>query len=1181
MKTVLVGITIAAGTSLGAGQALARDPGPSSQEQRGDEFKEATNWLENPKNWEGLLNNQDPEYVKWLNSQGLSLSKENGLVVTWASKNYKLSVEEMRGIQLRWLAKEHAQWLYEEYKKNNPQLPDYTVRERLSGAVAAMETKDGRFHLGTSGGNVPQPGSPQERAYEKARDELEKLGKLPPWHGACAEVSCLNQVLENAEREISKQEEEGGRKFTDTEREELLKEKYQAVLSEAVEGRGRIPDWEKINAEVERQRQSGQIIDEETAGKLRNELAAKSEYQKQAKNIGANKPPCPSCGRALPEVPAATKSGGIETQPDKLKRTKADVPIGGNADQGKGKRKGGESLPQSTSPGQGSGSSNPEVSQSPEQNQVRNQNGNGDQDRNQQNEQASAPDCSGKSLPLAACVRNVPSESDGGQIPSKPVDGQEGQTASKPVVAPGSPEVSKPVVTSSKPDASGRFSWSTGLRHAGHNLLLDTLMIGAGELHEHLKGPNEMNGALANCNDEEGHCWSHEALDWWASEWNKLPPEQRTRENAQAISSKVLEYYQSEAPYRKTREWFDKYPDRRPELDKNLKSVEGLVKQLPGDAMSGVLDGYTAGRDSMTRYREKYGDDEDKFVSNNEMVRDRNQAWGTSRQNRGEGLDPTTWNRYYMLGAQHSSRYDFDQNGPLHTFLGWLPVGDNGSTSMLTNRSASRHNRGVQRAVNVYNALNANLPEQAQSTSPSGSQQNEADQPKTIHKRSADQNSDSRSTVDPERGGRTGSGLPASGTTTPSGSAPGITNGTPAAGDTAGNASKAGGAGSNSRPPGQPESDVIPGQQNLPASSTDQPATDGRDQQQLTPAAPHSVPTAGGQKVTGASAPATDSQPSASAPNGQPPTPPAPADQQPATGSRNDQQTQAPPPSGADEQTTPVLAPGGTPRDSAAAPGGPGQGLQGEHAADGGKKPSADAGTGESAWAGTPAPVPPSSSPASPAPAPSGLGLSGTLPKSDGQSAPGSWPGARSWDSLKDPSIAPGAASSQSQASSQQPSLPAPKPQQPPAQSTQTLFPEQQPGLTAPNEASPAPQRLGQPVQSHQSPGPSWDSLKDPSIVPGAAPAEASTPALAAPVPAPHMSDQPAESAFAAADSQSEQQPGLTTPPAPAAPDAEASAAAPTAPAAAPAESAPAPVEQTPAAPADQQVSQPVGQDPA
>lgn len=118
VKIAAIGLTAAAGGSLGAGQAFALS-GPSSGSESsvvqpsgtGPKFT-AQAWLSDSANWQHLTEGAgQADYVKWLKNQGYAVDTKNGLHISYSGQKYPYNLEQLEALQLRFLAKEHAQWL--------------------------------------------------------------------------------------------------------------------------------------------------------------------------------------------------------------------------------------------------------------------------------------------------------------------------------------------------------------------------------------------------------------------------------------------------------------------------------------------------------------------------------------------------------------------------------------------------------------------------------------------------------------------------------------------------------------------------------------------------------------------------------------------------------------------------------------------------------------------------------------------------------------------------------------------------------------------------------------------------------------------------------------------------------------------------------------------------------------
>jgi len=417
----------------------------------------------NPENWQ-LLFEEYPgpksEYQEWLKKQGFVYTKNNGLVLEWGGRQYRPSVTQMQALQLRWLAKSHAEYVEAKLRSLFPNLPEAQLKDQLSGAVAAMETKGGHFFVGSSGGGTwPEPGSEHERAYNEAREELEREGEArlqadkdrlkeaqakleqggvtkkeqkrleveinnlkekiakpekygpPGWHGQCAEVSCLNQMMDKVESkvqenigELRKQGQDVSPETEQKIRQEKLRREYKAELSEAVEGKGG-----------------------------------------SGRGIGDNKPPCASCGKALPkqdietQLPSGVKKDGDKMQPhlgqEPVPEQRGDTNGSGNQN-GNQNQQSKKAPPPATSV-QGSDSA-------PVQDQP----------------STSVPCSNGQSLPLAACVgdgdaqKNEPKSGSGGR--SQPAGSAGGTGGPEPVTQEGhAPQESGGAHTPSAPTRVG------------------------------------------------------------------------------------------------------------------------------------------------------------------------------------------------------------------------------------------------------------------------------------------------------------------------------------------------------------------------------------------------------------------------------------------------------------------------------------------------------------------------------------------------------------------------------------------------------------------------------------------------------------------------------------------------------------------------------------------------------
>ncbi|WP_328296400.1 hypothetical protein OG389_00190 [Streptomyces sp. NBC_00435] len=162
------------------------------------------------------------------------MDTKNGLHISYSGQKYPYNLEQLEALQLRFLAKEHAQWLQGEYVSflRDAGVPEDEIRpmvlRELPGAVSILETEHDRLYFGQSGSGQPEPGSEGERLYniskadleEKQRVENERAAKenaleiarveaeggepklqkpknVGPevWHGFCSEVDCYNQLF--------------------------------------------------------------------------------------------------------------------------------------------------------------------------------------------------------------------------------------------------------------------------------------------------------------------------------------------------------------------------------------------------------------------------------------------------------------------------------------------------------------------------------------------------------------------------------------------------------------------------------------------------------------------------------------------------------------------------------------------------------------------------------------------------------------------------------------------------------------------------------------------------------------------------------------------------------------------------------------------------------------------------
>ncbi|WP_328296419.1 hypothetical protein OG389_00425 [Streptomyces sp. NBC_00435] len=611
-RIAAVGLAVVAGGSIGAGQAFAlSDPsGPASSTSvltANPEGKfSAESWLRDPANWQHLTEGSGQDaYTKWLKKQGFAVDATSGLHISHGNQQFAPTEDQMRALQLRYLAREHAQSLENGYANSLREAGvaegdiRSLVRQDLRGAVSALETENGRLFLGESGGQDPlRPGSLGERAYgeaesslrEKQRAEDERAGtanaqeeenaraqgrepKLQepkrvgpePWHGKCAECDTLNQ-------------------YHDT----LGATEDRPVASEAVEGRG-------------------------------------PEVPGKGKPVGETKPPCKSCGAALPLA-------DIVTQPETMKPTKGAVPLP-------------KAQPARTDP--------PESTSAADSASCR------------PKRSASGLGCS-PALDVDDPSRGASSVSAEEQEEAR----RGGASEDHPGLAAEERRGAADALDAEEPDSRAtdgeeRARSGVAVERAAARANLGVSVAGAAlgpleQVNEKIIGPH-LHQTHDNLCNENADCWKEEVRNSFAERWFELPEAERTQESGEAISAELRDEFRERLDSAVAKGWGE---DKIASRQRNLVGVENSLDTMPRQAVEGGLDGFEAGRAAASRYGD--GDPGREVVAD-----DMKKAWGEYLADHPDVTHDDGWSTSYDLGA-NGNAYQYRPSPSLLEFPSYV-----------------------------------------------------------------------------------------------------------------------------------------------------------------------------------------------------------------------------------------------------------------------------------------------------------------------------------------------------------------------------------------------------------------------------------------------------------------------------------------------------------------------------